>query len=250
MTIDLSKYKGMTPGEMWFAIKKDFEFAMPPVGMSVCRTRRGEVVTMQYTVRCGFDNCWFVGHGAREEDARKLLDEHECPTPPRRNELASGRSTLEKLWNEMDDVTAALINKTSYNNMDGEKLRGYAQGIAFNLTMMTQPYFKTIKEVAIEARARYQMSKGEIPFRPTPSYRYNPMSSATPGVVSTKPVEAAPPKKAPVQRRSAAAKAAPPPVDDATAAMLKVGASGGFSAADLALMYGLTTEQVKSVIGA
>lgn len=218
-------------------------YAMPPVGMTTTRANLNGRTIHSYTVRCGSINCWFVGHGGTSQDAQFVLDEHKCPTLPTRNELPSGRSTLEKLWDEMDDVTAALIDGHEYNGMSVDTLKGYAKGLAFNLSMMTHPYFRTIKDIAREAGARYKMSKGTTPWRPTPSYRYNPTPEVlTANVVSTVPTE----KRTPTKRTPV--KSAPKPInlEPANAAAIRAGlGSGMFSMAELAEMYGVTVEQVR-----
>src|SRR6266498_2616507 len=86
-------------------------YSMPAVGVTEERARIGGVVTTQFTVRCGEKTCWFVGHAPRKEDVRAVLDSHDCPQPPARNELATGYSTLEKMWDELDEATAALLEE-------------------------------------------------------------------------------------------------------------------------------------------
>lgn len=220
-------------------------YAMPPVGMTTTRANFNGRTIHSYTVRCGSINCWFVGHGGTSEDAQFTLDEHKCPTPPARNELPTGRSTLEKLWDEMDDVTAALIDGEEYNGMSVDTLRGYAKGIAFNLSMMTHPYFRTIKDIAKEAGARYKMSKGKIPWRPTPSYRHNPLPEAlTANVVGTVPAV----KRAPTKRIPTKVTAPVVNLEPENAAAIRAGlGSGMFSMQELAEMYGVTIEQVRAV---
>lgn len=243
---DLDAVRQLAPGPMMSKISKDFAFAaMPPVGMSKTQVRIGSDMRVQYTVRCGADDCWFVGHGATQPDAQIVLDEHKCPTPPARNEIPSGRSTLEKTWDELDDVTRALICNTEYNGMSGDTLKGYAKGVAFTLSMMTHPFYRTIRDIAQEARQRYLMAEGTVPYRPTPSYRYNPMPTPTPGVISTVPAAKAPPA------RKVAAKKTPATTAeisaDKIAAVKAAKSSGMFSNTDIATMYQLTEQQVESI---
>jgi hypothetical protein len=223
-------------------------YKMPPVGLTETRARIGLRVMSQYTVRCGSINCWFVGHGGNREDALLLLDQHACPTPPARNELPTGRSTLEKMWDELDDVTKMIIEKGDYNGMQGESLKGYALGCAFALSMMTHPYFKTIKDISKELGARYKMGKGLMEWRPTPSYNYNPMPEPfTANIVSTTPAE----KRAPTKKATAPRKA-PAKVDlapEIVTAIKAAGAMGMFSPAELAKMYNATEAQVKEIMG-
>lgn len=224
-------------------------YKMPPVGMTETRVMIGEKKIFQYTVRCGAANCWFVGHGGAPGDAQITLDEHECPTPPRRNELPTGRSTLEKLWDELDDAVMALLDKQSYNGMSDVELKGYVKGIAFNLSMFCHPYFKTIKDVSREAKARYDMSKGKIPWRPTPSYRYNPMPAPAANIVKTAPAvkRAQPPRK----RASQTTSRTQPDVklsDDQIRAIKSGAASSMFTHEELANMFKTTVDQVVRII--
>lgn len=219
-------------------------YRMPPVGMSETLVRIGANRISQFTVRCGSASCWFVGHGGSRDDAQFTLDEHTCPTPPIRNQLPTGRSTLEKLWDEMDDVTAALIEKRKYNNMQGEMLKGYCMGIAFNLSMVTHPYFRTMQEISREAGARYKMAKGKIPWRETPSYKYNPMPTVEPNVIKTEPAV----KRAPAKRLPA--KKAGPKITlsaDKISAIKAGRGSGMFTDQDLADMYSVSVAEVIAV---
>jgi hypothetical protein len=162
----------------------DSYYKMPLVGITETRARVGDRVSTQYTSRCGSKECWFVGHAATSVDAQRLLDEHACPTAPARNELPSGYSTVEKLWDEADDVMAAILEHRAYNAgdraLDGLSLQGYMRGLCFALSMMTHPYFRTITEVGRELQKRYKIRRREIPFEATPSYRYNPTPPPTP----------------------------------------------------------------------
>lgn len=166
-------------------------YKMPPVGITQTRVRAGHLMHTQQTVRCSHKSCWWVGNAATTQDAQTMLDDHQssrgtCPQAPARNELPSGYSILEKLWDELDDVTWAIMNETSYNSggveLHNNLLRGYARGIAFTLSMMCHPHYRTIREVVIEATKRYKIRKGLIPFEPTPGYRFNPVPPPEPPV--------------------------------------------------------------------
>lgn len=220
-------------------------YKMPPVGLTVTRASIGEKVILSYTLRCGSINCWFVGHAATEPDAQLLINEHQCPTPPARNELPTGRSTLEKMWDELDDVTKAIIEKSEYNGMQGASLKAYALGCAFALSMMTHPYFRTVKEISRQLGKRYKMSKGEIPWEPTPSYNYNPLpESLTANVVLNKPMAktTTSEKKPSVSR----VKRAIIPADKQAVIMAGL-ASNMFSHEDIAAMYQVPIESVRAL---
>lgn len=224
-------------------------YRMPPVGYTVTRARIGKEIRLMHTLRCGSKNCWFVGNAGNETDAQQLMDDHKCPTPPQRNELPTGASTLEKMWDELDDVTKAVIEGGEYNGMQGASLKAYALGCAFALSMMTHPYFRTVKEISKELGQRYKMSTGAIPFRETPSYRYNPMPGPEPltaNVVSNRPME---------QRVKPAKKSAPSVarvkrvmISPEQQTQIKAGLGAGiFSHEDLATMYKVPVESIRAI---
>lgn len=250
-----------------FMTTLDDYYAMPPVGMTVTRGRIGELITNSYTVRCGAKTCWFVGHSPSEEDAQKLLDSHTCPTPPARNELPSGYSTIEKLWDQLDMATEAILGSQAIQLgnqvIDGVQLRGYARGISFALSMMCHPHFKTEMDIAREAADRYKIRKGTLPYRPTPGYRFNPLPTPTtppngvrgPHHGATKPAAAA----TTTARKSRgtlsqAAQAAAARVDLSTitpqkrTGILNGATTGTFSYDELAEMFNVTVETIKVIV--
>lgn len=239
-------------------------YKMPPVGITECRSRIGAAVKLQYTSRCGSSRCWFVGNAATSGDAKTLLDEHECPTPPRRNELPTGYSTLEKLWDELDEVTWAICEGESYmvgkQQMQSTALQGYARGIAFALSMMTHPYFRTMDDVVREARDRYRIRKGTLEYRPTPGYRFNPSFSPPPNPPEgiREPwmgATAAYTPKRPTQKVRGRAASKPAAVDlrnidSAKANQIKTArALGMFTDEELAQQYEITVDAVKALCG-
>jgi hypothetical protein len=223
-------------------------YKMPPPGISECRTSIEGVTTVSYVVRCGAEDCWYVGRAPTSEDTQAMLNEHavqSCPQPPHRNELPTGRSTLEKTWDELDEVTDALAEKREYYSssgmMKGDALIGYARGIAFTLTMMTHPYFKTTKEISEEVRARRMMRIGKMEPRPTPGYQYNPMPRRDPSLGRTVP--AAPTK--PVAKQ--VPPKYPPIPEDKRAGILMALSTGTFSVAELATMFNYHASQIEAL---
>lgn len=243
-------------------------YKMPLVGITETRARVNSVTLVQYTVRCGNQNCWWVGHASTTDDSNLLLHDHQttngaCPAPPARNELPSGYSTIEKLWDELDDVTAAIIENrpwaTGGMQMQGEMLKGYARGLCFNLSMLTHPFFRTTKDVVSEAMKRYKIRTNQIPFEPTPTYRDNPtLAPASPPVGEKQAYHGATVPAKPVTRttraaRTAAKKALEPTKDLAKLTAQQANkiretlATGFFSAEDLAKMYGVSVEAIKAI---
>lgn len=243
-------------------------YQMPPVGITETRARVNGVTLIQQTVRCGNRNCWWVGHAPTTEDSNLMLHEHqtkagECPKPPARNELPSGFSTIEKLWDELDEVVVAIMEKKSHwaggMELDGEMLKGYARGLCFNLSMMTHPFFRTIKDIIVEANKRYKIRTGAIPFEPTPTYRDNPTLAPSQPPVGEKEgyhgktVEAKPVTRT---RTRAVTKRALAPTADLSklsaqqANKIREAHQGGFfGVEDLAKMYNVSVEAIKVIVG-
>lgn len=238
-------------------------YKMPPVGMTETYSRVGMEVHTQQTIRCGNKECWFVGHAANVQDAQLLLDQHPCPQPPARNELPSGYSTLEKMWDELDAVTYAIMQHEGYASgtvyLENNLLRGYARGIAFSLSMMSHPHFRTVTDIVREATKRYKIRMEQIPFEPTPGYRYNPLPPPSPppgerSVFHGKTVETKPggARKATGRRVASAATLAKASkvdmrnLDNTQADQIRVAYSGGFfSREELANMYKVTVETIE-----
>lgn len=240
-------------------------YKMPPVGMTLTRARIGEMIYESYTVRCGNEHCWFVGHAPNEAGAQTLLDQHNCPTPPARNELPTGLSTVEKLWDEGDAVTEAIIATASWQvgdmHLSGAALGHYARGICFALSMMTHPHFRTTTDVVRELGLRYKMKTGAMPWRPTPTYRSNPLPAPTtppPGVRTpadgaTKPATARPIRST---TRGPGAKKAGSAVNLATIdpltrqRLINAVTMMNFTPEDAAAAFNVSVETVRAVVDA
>lgn len=236
-------------------------YKMPAVGITETRARVGDVTITQFTIRCGAADCWYVGHAMREQDVVEMLGQHTCPTAPARNELPTGYSTLEKLWDELDEATSCLLEqrewKTGTRTFRDTSLQAYCRGLAFALSMMTHPHFKTADDISREAVSRYKMRTGKIPFRQTPTYRYNPMPAGTVRVVGDPGIKinrAAPPLSAakPVKKaaKKVASKVDMSKIDTATAEKIKqVDSASLMSRQELAGVYGITVETVNAICG-
>lgn len=233
---------------------------MPLVGITETRARVGMVVSTSYTARCGDKNCWFVGHAATSADASILLDQHTCPQAPARNELPSGYSTTEKLWDEADDVMAAIMENRPYNAgdraLDGLALQGYMRGLCFALSMMTHPYFRTITEVGRELQKRYRIRAKQIPFEPTPSYKYNPVPLLPPpgetAAFHGKTVEHKPGRGTTAGRAAAKKKLSTIDMSGISITdqekIVKMFVSGMFTEEELAQNYKVTVETIRFLV--
>lgn len=256
---------GQPPAGLIRMVPVDMYYKMPPVGITESRGRIGERVILNYDVRCGHQECWFVGHATDEAGAQSMLAQHAsaCPSPPARGQLPTGLSTLEKMWDELDAVTEAITDQKMYRVgdqvMDGMQLRGYARGICFTLAMMTFPHFRTPTDVVREAAHRYKIRKGVAPYRPTPTYRNNPVERPTsppPGTRSahhgtTKPAAAAPTaaRKASAATLAAAKKVDLSSIDEKKRIQIMNGAASDlFNYEDLAIMYDVSVETIRVIV--
>lgn len=253
-----------------FATARDYEFRMPPVGISETRYTASGMRYKKYTVRCGVEGCWYVVlTSPSPEHCEALMEDHKvgrnfqppCPAPPRRESLPTGHSFVEKLWAEIDDVTECMFTQQNYRDMDD--LKSYARGLAFSIVMLDTTHFQDVNSVSREAVRRRKMRLGEIPYEPTPtSTRWGARFWETLGLVADGPVD---PGNTPSNRPSVpvaarsgarrlpsrvAPKPAPMPALDAKQiAAIKAGvASGTVTAAQIAQVYGLTEAQVMGIV--
>lgn len=254
------------------ATAQEFEFRMPPVGISETRHNVGGQAYVKYTLRCEVEGCWYVVlTSPSREHCGVLLEDHKagrnfqpmCPSPPRRESLPSGHSFVEKLWAEIDEVTECLVTGRSYREMTLEAMRGYARGLAFGVVMLDCSYFNDVESVASEAMRRRKMRLGKIPYEPTPtSTRYGARMWETLGLVADGPVTPTQrPSNGPstpvgtrssVRRLPSRVATVPAPMvalDAMQIAAIKAGVgSGSVTAAQIAQVYGITEAQVNAIV--
>jgi len=91
-----------------------------------------------------------------------------------------GKSIAEQVWDMLDEAVMQM--------KDGdESKRIRATTLAEVLVMLCWPYYDDRAAVAKEAGKRYKIKKGEIPFSPTPGYKYNPPPAGTVYKYKTQP---------------------------------------------------------------
>jgi hypothetical protein len=103
--------------------------------------------------RCPEPNCYY----ARQVPRAELPPAHKCPEMNGTTKvgwMTYGPSLLEKTWAELDAVTARLMNPVLATNKEQDK--GYAQGLAFTLSLFMAPHLTTPQDVAREAKRRYE----------------------------------------------------------------------------------------------
>ena len=89
----------------------------------------------------------------------KLEDSH--PGKP-------GRSILEQIWEELDSIMDRLRSGSPIPEAEGwtgvrdrAELRGRAQGIAYAIAVMTNPYAPDVPKIKAEARTRWERRNHE-----------------------------------------------------------------------------------------
>jgi hypothetical protein len=103
--------------------------------------------------RCPEPNCYY----ARQVPRAELPPAHKCPEMNGTTKvgwMTYGPSLLEKTWAELDAVTARLMNPVLATNKEQDK--GYAQGLAFTLSLFMAPHLTTPEDVAREAKRRWE----------------------------------------------------------------------------------------------
>jgi hypothetical protein len=209
--------------------------------------------------------CFAMANDLRsEEDCRRQIEGHECPAPPRRGLNPTGKTLLEKSWDELDDVIDAikayhLSMPYCFRDMNIEQTKGYARGIAECITFFATPYFRIPEDVLRQALKRWKMRQGLEPFSPTPSYRWNPIIDEYRNKVRAmegrlKPdLSPAATKKAVKSTRATKAAPPKPPVREFTSAEASLVAeslhSGKMTADTLAEMFGVTISRILAVAG-
>lgn len=228
---------------------------LPPRGISIAKTnhRAGEVI--QYTYLCDRNpECKAVAYSMQsEEHARGQVSGHICPEiDGSRGLIPTGKTLIQKMWDEGDDAMDAYRGGRTFKGMDGDQLKGFIRGIAEVLTFCTVPCFKVTDDVLKELYRRWKMRDGQIPFAPTPSYNYHPyLDEARAKAISSevkstvKPTKATPTKRQPARKPEAVVE-----LMSAQRQMIRESYhSGNFDEHALAQMFGISAERVLSIAG-
>lgn len=227
----------------------------PPRGTTMTLVRMGDKRMRQWTYLCPVDGCWAVAYSdISEESAKTQVASHACPAPLRRG-MIGGRSLLENMWDTADEAIDALHANTFYltDDMVGEKLKGYIAGIAEMISYAAIPYFRIPEDVLREMQRRWKMRQHQIPFSPTPSYRYNPpppeMYNRNEGPAARKPAETKTPAgRAPRKITVKAAQIAAPLVTDPQRKVIKETHAAGMSIPDLAKAFGVPEFIIERIV--
>jgi len=151
-------------------------------------------------------------------------------TPPHH-----GKSLAEKMWDRLDE----LVDQVKGNpGNDEAELKARANEMASVVLLMCLPHYKSAREVLVEAQKRWRIRQKEIPFEPTPGYKYNPPPPGTPYRPAAATKKDVPKKEVPKFPR----------VDPKNVHAIKAMHSAGFSLTDLANVYGLTEAHVQHLV--
>lgn len=232
---------------------------LPPRGISIARTNHRAGVLIQYTYLCDRnDSCLAISYSQDSElHARQQIMFHDCPvTHGSRGLIATGKTLVQKMWDEADDAMDAYWTVSEFKGMTGQKLQGYIKGIAEVLTFCTVPCFKVTEDVLREINRRWKMRDGQIPFAPTPSYSYHPYLDEARSHSISKQVEAKPTAKPRASLKQVAVAAKPADVELTAASRKTIREtyhSGVGSQPELAVMlagmFGISVERVLSIAG-
>lgn len=232
---------------------------LPPRGISVAKTNHRAGVLVQYTYLCDrHDDCKAVAYSMEsEQHARDQVAGHTCPeVDGSRGLIPTGKTLIQKMWDEGDDAMDAYRSQRAYKGMEGKELQGFIRGIAEVLTFCTVPCFKVTDDVLKELYRRWKMRDGQIPFAPTPSYNYHPYLDAARAssiTAQTKVVPTTRTAKPAATKRQPTKKVEPEPVMELLPSQRQMIResyhSGKFDENQLAEMFGIPAARVLSIAG-
>ncbi len=249
---DIEKYRGMEPIPMMLAMRRELEFALPPVGESTHTAWMGGKKWVRTTWRCDKPGCWFVSTPSSAPNLKLIIEYHKgegedrCPTPPRRESLPSGLAEIEKLWREIDDVVDCIKEGVPYRGLDRSAMNGYVKGLAFSVVMKDKSLWPDVRAVSVQAMKRWKMRKQLIPWESTPTRHENDFNSIgqkggwipVAGAAPAKPAK----KAAPVRKIVSLSA-------EQIAAIKAAHASTMFTVQELADMYKASVAQVVEITG-
>lgn len=229
-------------------------WALPSRGVSISRTNHRAGVLIQYTYLCETDGCFAVAFSQDSElHARQQVDGHQCPQlDGSRGLIPSGKTLVQKMWDEADDALDAYKEGKKFKGMDPAALPSYIRGIAEVLTFCTVPCYKVTEDVLRELNRRWKMREGEIPFAPTPSYTYNPHLDVARSKAMTSEVKEVKPKSTRASINKVAKPVAPKIVEltsEQRSIIRRSYHEGILDAQQIADMFQITVERVVFIAG-
>lgn len=227
-------------------------WSLPPRGVTTSRTNHRAGVLVQYTYLCEQDGCFAISFSQDSElHARQQVEGHTCPQPDgSRGLIPSGKTLVQKMWDEADDALDAFKAGKKFKNMDASALPSYVRGIAECLTFCTVPCYKVIEDVLRELNRRWKMRQGEIPFAPTPSYNYNPHLDEVRAKTIATETKLVKPARTPISKIAKPAAIEEVELSSAERDVIRETYHRGVIPAEkIAELYGITSERVIRIAG-
>lgn len=231
-------------------------WATPPRGVTRSTVRIGPDIRHHYTYMCDAnDECYAVAYATTEEHARAELDGHVCPASARRDMIPSGKTAVQKMWDELDEVIVKIKEhdpSTVVDWIDEERieLTFYAKGLAMALAFVSIPYFRSQEDILRQANRRWRMRAKEIPWEATPGYNFYPAAPLAYVQKEEKPLKARAPLKAAPKKK--VAPPAPPrrefTVGERDLIRKHVHAAD-LAVSDLANLYGVSEDRIRAIAG-
>lgn len=159
--------------------------------MSVTHNQTATRTTHPHSVHCDRLGCeWRTAHSTMEEAVR-IEATHPCPhkilrrsymtgvldergqeyTPPNR-----GKTLAEQAWDMLDSKIDELMDGGEHpDTPEGKLLVGWCQALCWTIHAWSPHWYATPDDVKFEASQRRAIRQGELDWRPTPGYQYNPM---------------------------------------------------------------------------
>lgn len=204
--------------------------------------------------------CAFRGVFYTEEAARHAVSTHTCE--PFTGWGYKFMGIAELLWVELDRVVDEIKGtREAFSDEQLHKLQGRAQGVAYALVLVCKPYYEDEKAISQEAAARWKMRNGQMDYRHTPGFKYDPpipgtprykqeyigtTDGVTPATYTQEHNKATQPVATSGRRRRAAVKTEKVLTEVEKGAIRKVG--GTFPVKDLAGMYDVSEATINAVL--
>jgi hypothetical protein len=206
---------------------------------------------------CDTPGCWYSIAGRTPDEVEAKLV-HEVHKNSMKGKTVIRKSQYEKIWDELDETTSRILG-----GEQNPSEKAYAQGLAFALAAFAYVGLDTPQLIAREAKERWKMRTGEIPFRPTQGYVFNVENAnfSPDAYLAQNGTDEDRARLARARQEAAAARAA---AEAATPAKsrgkakkefnpqqqqgIKMARTAGMSDADLAKMYGCTEADIKAVV--
>jgi hypothetical protein len=166
---------------------------MPVLSRSDGWTSR-DALAHPFVAKCDQPDCsWGTAHRTHEE-AVSVLAFHSCPwlfnMTQRVSDMAKGMNQFQRIWKELDEAYDKMESEGTIQDLNLYK--GQMQGLAKAIVILMDPIFRSVRDVAVEAKLRRTgRVSGEpretagVDYRWTPNGKGDPIPSFVPDPAST-----------------------------------------------------------------